>query len=113
MSMKLIPISLLDRVAHRFKLLSEPLRLQLLNQLQVNGEMCVSDLVHATGQRQANISKHLNLLAREGILKRRKEGINVHYRIIDPSIQGICLLVCSQLGDEAVNPERLKQKSAS
>ncbi len=100
MSKEAIPPVLLEKVATRFKLLSEPLRLQLINLLMSRGELCVTDLVELTGQTQANISKHLNLLAREGILERRKEGLKVFYRIADPSIQQICAVMCDRIRDE-------------
>jgi ArsR family transcriptional regulator len=100
MSQELLPEPLLERVARRFKILSEPVRLQLLNQLQVHGEMNVQQLVEATDQRQANVSKHLGIMKREGLVQRRKEGLHVYYSIDDPSIQALCLLVCGQLREE-------------
>ncbi len=105
MATELLPPALLDRVADRFKLLSEPVRLSLLNQLQVHRELNVQELVEATGQSQANVSKHLLLMARSGLLHRRKDGLNVFYSIKDPTIQSLCLLVCTQLRQEAVPEE--------
>ena len=91
----------MERVAQRFKVLSEPVRLMLLNQLQVHTEMAVQELVETTGQRQANVSKHLALMTREGLLNRRKDGLNVYYSIADPSLAQLCELVCTQLRTEA------------
>ena len=68
MSDKMIPQEMINRAAQRFKLLSEPVRLELLNQLNQRGEMAVYELVEATGHQQANVSKHLGLMAREGLL---------------------------------------------
>ena len=102
MSTQLMSESLLEKIAQRFKALSDPLRLRLLNQLMLNGEMCVMDLVEATGQQQANVSKHLSVMSREGILHRRKQGLKVYYSIDDPSIHGLCLLVCGRLREEGV-----------
>jgi len=107
MATQLIPDELLDRVAHRFKVLSEPIRLQLLNHLMVGGEMSVMELVKATEQQQANVSKHLNSLAREGFLNRRKEGLKVFYKIDDPSIHGICMLVCTRLQNEDAEHQKM------
>jgi ArsR family transcriptional regulator len=107
MGTQLIPNSLLDRVAQRFKILGEPIRLQILNFLMVHGEMCVNQLVELSGHNQANVSKHLNMMAREGILKRRKEGLKVYYKIDDPSIHGICMLVCGRLQEEEAMYERV------
>ncbi len=111
MGKEVIPEPMLERVAQRFKLLSEPIRLQIINQLMVEGEMSVMKLVDAIGQKQANVSKHLNLLAREGLLARRKDGLQVFYRIEDPSLHGLCMLVCGRIREEAV--ENLKGIEAS
>jgi ArsR family transcriptional regulator len=100
MPAELLPKPFIERVSQRFKLLSEPVRLELLNLLQRHGEMNVQDLVDASGQSQANASKHLLLMARAGLLHRRKEGLNVYYAIKDPTIQSLCLLVCTQLRQE-------------
>lgn len=100
MPKELLPPPMIEQVARRFKLLSEPVRLELLNQMQVHGEMSVQELVDATGYQQANVSKHLLLMAREGILNRRKEGLNVFYGIEDPTISGLCMLVCGRLQQE-------------
>lgn len=86
----------LDLIAQRFKVLSEPTRLRILNALR-DGEKTVTELVEETGAGQANISKHLGLLHRYGMVERRKEGLNVYYRIADPVIFRLCDLVCGSL----------------
>lgn len=100
MDKHLVPSSQLEKVAQRFKLLSEPVRLELLNQLQQHGEMAVNELVEATGYRQANVSKHLGLLADENLVARRKEGLYVYYRINDPTLTALCMLMCGRLREE-------------
>jgi len=93
----LVPADQIDAVARRFRLLGEPVRLRLLNVLADEGEMTVGDLVEATGQRQANVSKHLGLMADEDLLTRRREGVYVYYSIDDPTLSALCLLVSTQL----------------
>jgi ArsR family transcriptional regulator len=97
MEIPLVPITLLEAAAERFRILSEPVRLALLNHLNANGEMSVQQLVDATGERQSNVSKHLGQMAQAGMLGRRRSGQNVLYRVIDPTISALCLLVCGQL----------------
>ncbi|MDX1741894.1 MAG: metalloregulator ArsR/SmtB family transcription factor [Rhodothermales bacterium] len=97
MANQLVPVRLLEAAAERFRILSEPVRLVLLNHLNVEGEMTVQELVDATGQRQSNVSKHLGQMADAGVLGRRRRGQNVLYRVIDPTISAMCLLVCGQL----------------
>src|SRR5215213_4317649 len=88
----------LEKVAERFKVLSEPMRLKLLYAL-MDGEKSVSELVHETGGMQANVSKHLGLLLDDGIVGRRKQGLNSYYRITDESIFELCDLVCGSIHD--------------
>lgn len=97
MSRDLIPEHILEESARRFKLLSETVRLQLINQLHSHGEMSVQQLVEATGHQQANVSKHLLMMARSGLLSRRKDGLNVFYSICNPAVAGMCLLMTSCL----------------
>ena len=87
---------LLDLVAERFRVLSEPTRLQLMNVLR-DGERTVSELVEATGLGQANASKHLQLLKTHGFVERRKDGLFVYYRIADPGVFKLCDLMCDHL----------------
>jgi ArsR family transcriptional regulator len=96
MAQQLIPPSLLTSVARRFKILSEPVRLQLLNRLHACGEASVQELAEAVGHRSANVSKHLRKMARVGLIVRRQEGLYAYYRIADPSLSGICLLACGR-----------------
>ena len=86
-------------VAARFKVLADPTRLRLLHALE-SGEKNVTQLVTATGGLQANISKHLALLANAGMVGRRKEGLNVFYFIADETILRLCALMCSKLQKE-------------
>jgi DNA-binding transcriptional ArsR family regulator len=88
----------LDLVAQRFRALSDPTRLGLLQSLFA-GERTVQELCERTGAGQANASKHLQLLAREGFVARRKQGLFVYYRIADASVFQLCEVVCGALGE--------------
>lgn len=101
MTTHLIPETQIAAAAQRFKLLSETVRLELINHLHMHGEMSVQELVDATGHRQANVSKHLLMMARMGFLGRRKDGLNVYYSIADPSVPGLCLLASASAMREA------------
>jgi DNA-binding transcriptional ArsR family regulator len=86
----------LELVARRFGVLAEPMRLRLLQAL-FDGEKNVTELIAATGGSQANISRHLQTLTTANVLARRKEGLQVFYRIDDPTIPKLCDLVCGSL----------------
>lgn len=94
---KHIPDEILAVVADKFRMLSEPTRLSILRTLMVKGEQNVGEVVKLTGGSQANVSKHLKQLAASGLIARRKEGLNVFYRLADPVVAKICELVCDSL----------------
>ena len=88
----------LELIAGRFRMLSEPMRLRILNAMS-RSELLVTQLVAMTGANQANISKHLSILLHAGIVSRRKEGLIANYRVSDPTIFELCDLVCDRLKD--------------
>ena len=93
----LVPEALLEPAARRLRVLGDPVRLRVLNLLRMHGELSVQEIVDALGLRQPNVSKHLNQLAREGLVQRRRAGVHVRYRLADPSLAGLFLLLCRSL----------------
>ena len=102
---KPLPPGALELVAARFRMLGEPMRLRLLNELR-GGEKTVTALVEATGAGQANVSKHLSLLTDAGMVGRRKEAMNAYYFITDESLFELCDLVCGRLQKEFAEKAR-------
>ena len=88
-----IPDELVELIARRFRLLSEPMRIRVLTRLR-DGEATVHQLVDALGASEQNISTHLTLSAEAGVLARRKQGNRMYYRIADPEV----LALCEQVG---------------
>jgi ArsR family transcriptional regulator len=86
----------LEQIAARFKLLGEPMRLRIL-QAVCKGPRSVNGIVAATGSTQANVSKHLALLAAGGVLTRKKEGQCVYYGMKNQLAVKLCELVRAQL----------------
>ena len=83
-------------VASRFKVLSEPLRLQMLQFLE-KGEASVTAITNAVSSTQPNMSKHLRIMQDEGLVTKRQEGNTVYYRIADESVFELCEVVCGSL----------------
>lgn len=86
----------LEQIAQHFRLLGEPMRLKIL-QAVCHEPLTVTEIVEATGATQANVSKHLALLAMAGILTRKKDGQNVYYGMEDQLTVKMCELVRSHL----------------
>jgi ArsR family transcriptional regulator len=95
-----IPDEFLDLMAEKFRMLADPTRLAILRVL-LQGERNVTQVVEETRRTQANVSKHLKMLARSGLVGRRKEGLQVFYRIDDPLVERLCDLVCRTIVHEA------------
>lgn len=86
----------LRAVADRFKVLAEPARLGVLNELRT-GPRNVTELIEATGLNQANLSKHLQVLHAHGFVERRRQGAFVFYELGDRSVFELCDMMCGQL----------------
>jgi len=62
------------------KALANPIRLMIVDCLR-DGEKTVSQIIEALDEEQSNISKSLGILKSNGIIKDRKEGLNVFYSL--------------------------------
>lgn len=98
--------ALIALVAQRFQALGEPARLEILQALR-EGERTVTEVAAATGLRQANLSKHLQLLHRLGLVARRRAGLYVRYRLADPAVVRLCDIMCGRVAVEARQRRRL------
>ena len=83
-------------VAQYFGALAVPMRLKILNGLR-DGERNVGEITAATGCTQANVSKHLAVLAHSGLVEKTQRGTSTYYRFANESVYRLCDLVCDQL----------------
>lgn len=83
-------------VADFFKVLSEASRLQIVCALK-SGAKNVTEIIELTSLGQANVSKHLKMLAQAGVVTRRQQGVCVYYQIANPFVFELCELVCDSL----------------
>ena len=88
-----LPEPLIELVAQRFRVLGEPMRIKLLDQLR-DGATTVSELQEALGASQQNVSKHLGILHAAGMVSRTKHGNHTRYAVSDPSVFELCDQVC-------------------
>jgi len=85
-----------ESVARYFSVLGEPTRLRILHAL-CQEELCVNEIIQATGLAQANASRHLGLMYQAGMLSRRREGTQIFYKVADPMYVELCRTVSIQL----------------
>ena len=104
-----------DSVAELFAVLSTPIRLKIISAL-CNGEKNVSQLLEEIDTTQPNMSQHLAMLYRAGVLGRRRDGTQIRYRLQSERVATLCRAVCTQVaiemeGDAPLHPhERLLPK---
>ncbi len=82
-----------ERNATIYKLMSHPIRLEILNILKARGETSVEQLLQMLGVRKANLSQHLSLLRHTKTVMMRKDGLNVYYQITDPRLVEPCRIL--------------------
>jgi len=104
--------ALADLIAERFRVLGEPMRIRLLDALREE-PATVQGLQRATGASQQNVSKHLGLLLRSGLVARRKEGNFSVYSIADEGVFEMCEQVCGGMRRRTADLESLLEEGMS
>lgn len=88
-----------ESVAELFSVLSTPIRLKIISAV-CNGEKNVSELLAEIQTTQPNMSQHLAMLYRSGVLAKRREGTQVYYRLQSERVATLCRAVCTQVAIE-------------
>lgn len=88
-----------DKAAELFAVLSTPIRLRIIGQL-CQGEKNVGQLLDSIDVAQPNMSQHLNIMYRSGVLGKRRQGAQMFYRIADETAVAVCRAVCTQIAIE-------------
>ncbi|PIT74031.1 metalloregulator ArsR/SmtB family transcription factor [Limnohabitans sp. G3-2] len=88
-----------DKAAELFRVMSAPMRLRIISAL-CNGEKNVGELLAEIDTTQPNMSQHLNTLYQAGVLGKRREGVQIFYRIVNDRVVTLCRSVCVQIASE-------------
>lgn len=98
---------LVTRLTAEFlKSLAHPVRISILR-LLTPGERCVCELVSEIDIEQSNLSQHLSVLKKQGIIDSRKEGTKVFYRILHPSVLEVVRAVEKTIGNQISESQSL------
>ena len=89
-----------------FKTLSHPVRIKILHSLK-NGELCVCDIIEEVGIEQSNLSQHLGILKKQGIIDSRKDGQKVIYRIVYQSVMDVVGAAEKTLSEQISNSQSI------
>lgn len=86
------------RRAQLLKALANPVRLELVHRLLLDGCHNVSCMERGTGMSQSCISQHLQKLRSAGVVTAERSGNEVFYRVSSPEAAG---LIAALFGEEA------------
>ena len=89
-----------ELAAEMFRVMSAPMRLKIISCL-CNGEKNVSQLLEEIETTQPNMSQHLNTLYQAGVIGKRREGVQVFYRIENDRVVTLCRAICTQIAIES------------
>ena len=95
-----MPTNRHDFQAEILKAVAQETRLSILELLR-DGERCVCEIFPAISQEQSNVSRHLNMMQKAGILTRRKDGLKIFYAIKHPEVLAIVDLAMAIVRSEA------------
>ena len=88
--------AMFELAAETFRVMSAPMRLKIINCL-CEEEKNVGQLLEEIDTTQPNMSQHLNTLFKAKILGRRRDGVQIYYRIINERVVTLCRAVCTQI----------------
>jgi len=86
-----------------------PIRLAIIDFLR-NGEQCVCDVARHVGEQRSNVSRHLAVLLKAGIVEHRKEGLRMIYSLKTPCILNFLSCVTSVLREQLEDTTKVLQQ---
>lgn len=95
-----------EKQAEIAKAIGHPLRIAIIDFLR-DGEQCVCDIAQHVGSERSNVSRHLSVMVRAGVLECRKEGLNVIYRLKTPCVLDFLSCASRVLTHRAKDSEKL------
>ena len=84
---RLIDLDEAEALADGFKLLGEPNRVRILYALLEAGELCVCDLAATVDVSETTVSHAMRLLKAAGIVRNRRDGRMIYYRLDDAHVR--------------------------
>jgi ArsR family transcriptional regulator, arsenate/arsenite/antimonite-responsive transcriptional repressor len=104
-----LPKKSAEALADRFKALSDPARVAIVNQLAGRGEVCTCNLTGFLGLSQPTVTHHLRVLREAGLIEiARKRGTFSFYRLVPEAMEQLAFALGGSPAPEGVlvTPER-------
>ena len=87
--MRAMTATLQDFKAELFRTLANPVRIRILEVLRAAGSLTVGEIQHRVCVEPSNVSQHLGILRRHGLVTTRREGTSIRYSIAAPELFGL------------------------
>ena len=87
-------------LASTFRLLGDPTRVHILLTLDAHDELCVHEIAAAVGTTETKVSQALRLLRTAGIVRNRRDGRHIHYRLDDDHVRTLLRVTTEHLEHE-------------
>ncbi|MBM4024211.1 MAG: winged helix-turn-helix transcriptional regulator [Planctomycetes bacterium] len=97
---------LFERQAEIAKAVGHPLRVAVIDFLK-DGEKCVCDIAEHVGSERSNVSRHLSVMVRAGVLSCRKDGLKVFYTLKTPCVAEFLACATRVVKHQAKESEKL------
>ena len=81
-----------EEIAAIGRALAHPIRIQMLRLLE-HGELCSCEIAPHFDLDQSGVSRHLNALLRAGLVRSRRDGVRIYWRLSDPSVAELVKLI--------------------
>lgn len=86
-----------ERAAELFRLLGDPTRVRILDTLTGVDELCVHEIAEAIGAGETKVSQALRLLRTAGVVRNRRDGRHIHYRLDDDHVRVVLAVTFEHL----------------
>jgi len=97
---------LFEKQAEIVKAIAHPLRIAIVDFLK-DGEQCVCDIAEQVGSERSNVSRHLSVMVKAGVLRCHKDGLKVIYKLKTPCILDFLSCVTACLKEQLKEDKRL------
>lgn len=91
------PVGTAERAADLFRLLGDPTRVRLLDALANADELPVHELARLVGASETRVSQALRLLRTAGVVRNRRDGRLVYYRLDDDHVRTLLRVTLDHL----------------
>jgi ArsR family transcriptional regulator len=103
-----LPSASLERAAQLFRAMGDAPRLRVLDLLK-GGELCVTEIVGAVGEKFSTVSQRLRILRNEGLVVRRRDGNHLYYALADRHVADLIFTALEHAAELGAGPARAQE----